>query len=66
VLYDYIRNSQKVIESGDSYFVEQYNRFNKTSMPSFPNLSDKDIDDILEYIDQSYSIKNNRSSPIAN
>lgn len=58
VLYEYIRNSQKVIESGDPYFSKLYKEYNKVQMKSFPNLTNKDIDDILEYINQLYENKN--------
>ncbi|MBO0939368.1 c-type cytochrome [Fibrella sp. HMF5335] len=50
-LHKWIRNSSTVIASGDQYAVKIYNQFNKTQMSSFPNLTDKDIDGILDYID---------------
>jgi mono/diheme cytochrome c family protein len=62
----FIRNSQQVIQSGDPYFIELYKAFNQTAMSSFPELSDQDIDDILEYIDQSYTVINNKTSSVAN
>lgn len=49
-LYEWIRNSESVIKSGEPYFVDLYNRFNKTSMNKFPNLTNEDIDNILDYI----------------
>ena len=34
-IYAFIKNSQKVIKSGDEYAVELYNQYNKTLMTSF-------------------------------
>jgi cytochrome c len=59
LLYEYIRNSKKVIESGDPYFTQVYESYNKVSMPSFPNLSDTDIQDILDYFNLA-SLKEER------
>jgi cytochrome c2 len=50
LLKQFIRNSQKVIRSGDAYANALYNEYGKTKMPAFPNLSDEEIDDILEFI----------------
>lgn len=48
-LISFIRNSQRLIRSGDPEAVEIYNRFNRTEMPSF-NFSDEEIISILAYI----------------
>jgi mono/diheme cytochrome c family protein len=48
-LYSWIRNSSKLIKSGDSYAVEIYEKFNKTAMTAYPQFSDADIDNILAY-----------------
>ena len=53
LLYEWIRNSPKVLKSGNEYFNTLYNQFNKTQMTSFSNLTNEDIDAILEYIQQS-------------
>jgi len=66
ILYEYIRNSKKVIESGDPYFTQLYEAFNKIQMKSFPNLTDSDIDDILIYINQYYENKYHKISSAAN
>jgi mono/diheme cytochrome c family protein len=50
-LISFIRNSQKLIKSGDPDAVELYNRFNKTEMPAF-SFSDEEIISILAYIKQ--------------
>ena len=48
-LINFIRNSQKVIQSGDDYAVNLYNEYNKTVMPSFA-YSDEEITSIVAYI----------------
>ncbi len=48
-LIGFIKNSQKVIESGDEYAVNLYNEYNKTVMPSFA-YSDEEITSIVAYI----------------
>ena len=48
-LISFIRNSQKVIQSGDEYAVNLYNEYNKTVMPAF-DYSDEEITNILAYI----------------
>ena len=50
LLYSWIRNSEAVIKSGDEYFTNLYNAYNKTAMQSFPTLTDEDIGAILFYI----------------
>ena len=45
----WIKNSSKVVASGDEYAVALYNKFNKQQMPSFA-LSDKEITSIVAYI----------------
>jgi len=50
-LYRWIRNSAGVIASGDQYANEIYNKWNKTAMTAFPNLSDGEIDAILTYVE---------------
>ena len=65
VLYEFIRNSQGVIESGDPYFVKMYESFNKVPMNSFPGLTNTDIDDILEYIHQAYENGHHQASSAA-
>lgn len=48
-LHKWIKDSKGVIASGDKYANEIFEKYNKTPMQEFPNLSDKDIDDILAY-----------------
>ncbi|GAC1373750.1 MAG: c-type cytochrome [Hymenobacter sp.] len=45
----WVKNSSKVVASGDEYAVALFNKFNKQQMPSFA-LSDKEITSIVAYI----------------
>lgn len=45
----FVRNSQKVIKSGDEYAVKLYNEYNKTEMTAF-DFSDEEITSIVAYI----------------
>ncbi|WP_232065038.1 cytochrome c3 family protein [Rhodocytophaga rosea] len=49
-LLAWIKNSQKVIASGDKYAVDLFNKYNKTVMPSY-DFSDAQIRNLLAYID---------------
>ena len=46
----WVRNSAKVIASGDDYAVKLFNDNGKQQMPSFPQLSDKEIKGIMAWI----------------
>jgi len=50
-VYGWVHNSSSVIASGDPYALEVFNKFNKTQMTAFPQLSKDDIDAILKYVD---------------
>lgn len=50
LLRGWIRNSDSVLKTGNLYFNALYEVWNETAQPPFPQLSDQDIDDILEYI----------------
>jgi cytochrome c2 len=49
-VYKWVHNSAALIQSGDAYANEIYSRFNKTQMDPFPNLTDAEIDQIMEFI----------------
>jgi len=49
-LHDWVRNSAKVIASGDEYANKIYAEYNKSQMTAFTSLKDQDIDNILAYI----------------
>ncbi|MBC6491988.1 c-type cytochrome [Flavihumibacter stibioxidans] len=50
LLYAWIRNNQAVLSSGNKYFTDLYNQWNKTPMNAFPNLTDEEIAAMLTYI----------------
>jgi hypothetical protein len=63
LLYDWIRNSSGVLRSGNKYFNQLVKKFGNVRMPDFPELTNEDIDAILEYIKQEYAIMNNKRTP---
>ena len=48
-IYAFIKNSQKVIKSGDEYAIKLYDQYNKTLMTSF-DFSNEELNAILTYI----------------
>lgn len=48
----WVHNPAKVIASGDEYAVKLFDDYGKQQMPSFPQLSEKDIKDIIAYVSQ--------------
>jgi mono/diheme cytochrome c family protein len=50
-LYKWIKNSAKLIASGDAQAVAVYNEYGQQNMNSFEQLSNLDIDNILAYTD---------------
>ncbi|QOW10969.1 c-type cytochrome [Kaistella flava (ex Peng et al. 2021)] len=48
-LHKWIKDNKALRASGDKYANEIFEKFNKTEMTAFPNLTDQEIDDILEY-----------------
>lgn len=48
-LHKWIKDNKSLRASGDKYANEIFEKYNKTEMQVFPNLTDKDIDDILAY-----------------
>jgi len=55
-LYSWIRNSQGLIASGHPEATKLWAKWGPTVMSQFPALSDSDIDDILLYIDNVYTV----------
>jgi mono/diheme cytochrome c family protein len=49
-LHAWIHNSQAFLKTGDTYANNLYGEYNKIAMNLFPNLSDKEIDAILDYV----------------
>ncbi|WP_242434552.1 c-type cytochrome [Hymenobacter amundsenii] len=48
----WVRNSGKLVASGDEYAVKIFNQYQKQQMPSF-QLSDKEISQILDYVESN-------------
>jgi mono/diheme cytochrome c family protein len=49
-LHKWVRNSASVIASGDKYANDLYNKWGKTAMTPFPNLSEEEIDAVFTYV----------------
>lgn len=49
-LIPWVKNSSKVVASGDEYAVKLFEDNGKQQMPTFPQLSDKDIKDIVLWV----------------
>ncbi|MGI4834586.1 MAG: c-type cytochrome [Janthinobacterium lividum] len=47
----WVHNSAKVVAGGDDYAVKLFNDNGKQQMPAFPQLSDKDIKNILTWVE---------------
>ncbi|MEO7310375.1 MAG: cytochrome c [Chitinophagaceae bacterium] len=58
-LYDFTRNTNKVIGSGDCYANSLFKAWNKTAMNQFPNFDSLEMKNLYDYIDQ----ESNRLSP---
>ena len=50
LLHDWIRNNQQVLKSGNQYFVNLFNEYEKKPMNVFSSFTEADIDNILAYI----------------
>jgi len=53
LLHAWIRNNQAVLASGDAYFTKLFNDYNKTPMNPYPSITDKQIEDILAFVDKN-------------
>lgn len=51
-LYKWVNNSSALVASGDKTAVDVYNKWNKTQMTAFPQLTHEDIDAIVDYVDK--------------
>jgi Cytochrome c551/c552 len=50
LLAGWIRNSPAVLATGNKYFNDLYNQWNKVPMPPFPSISDAEMDALITYI----------------
>ena len=51
-LVKWVKNPNGVIASGDQYAVELYNKYGKAQMTAFPAYGEKEVKDILAYIEK--------------
>ncbi len=63
-LIQWIRNSQKVIQSGDEYAVALYEEYNQVAMPAYP-FSDEQILGLLAYIKAESAKEPEQAAPVA-
>jgi cytochrome c2 len=50
-LYEWVRNSSKMVAEGHKYGTALFEKYNKVPMNPYPNLTNKDIESILLYIE---------------
>jgi mono/diheme cytochrome c family protein len=50
LLYDWIRDSDKVLKSGNKYYNDLYKKWGRVNMSPSPHLTDEEIGEILAYI----------------
>ena len=48
----WIQNPMKLLEEGDSNAHKLYNEYNKTVMPPFPDVTDKQVDAVIYFIEE--------------
>lgn len=51
LLFAWIRDNKKVLASGNKYYNDLYKKWNQASMNLYPELSDADLEAILEYVE---------------
>jgi len=64
-LHAWIKDSQKLIKSGDAAAVKVFEENNKSIMTAFPQLSDADIDNILAYTSEPLPTKGPAQGAVA-
>jgi mono/diheme cytochrome c family protein len=52
-LVKWVKNPNGVIASGDEYAVKLYNEYGKAQMTAFPNYGEKEVKDILAYVEKA-------------
>lgn len=60
-LVKWVKNPNGVIQGGDEYAVALYNKFNKAQMTAFPAFGEKEVKDILAYVEKA----NTAAAPVA-
>ena len=51
LLLSWVKNNRKVLQSGDPYFNNLFEQYNRFPMDAFPQLSDRQIEAILNYVE---------------
>jgi mono/diheme cytochrome c family protein len=64
-LLAWVKNSSKVVASGDEYAVKIFNQYGKQQMPAFA-LSEKEIQQILAYVASEQSVANSTAVAVVN
>lgn len=49
-VYKWVKNNQKLRESGDAHANEIYSKYNGSAMPPYEYLGDKGLNDVVEYL----------------
>jgi cytochrome c551/c552 len=49
-LKQFIRNSKQVISSGDPYATQLYDKWNRSDMPAFPDMTDAELESLIRYL----------------
>jgi predicted CXXCH cytochrome family protein len=62
-LHKWVKNPMAMISSGDKYANEIYVKWNKTAMTAFPNLSEAEIDAIINYVESVEAPKADEPKP---
>jgi len=58
LLYDFTRDSRRVLKRGSEYFNCLFHQYNRTPMNTFPNLTDQDLDNLYGYIENESEVRN--------
>ncbi len=59
-IYKWVHNPSGVIASGDKYANDLFNKWNKTQMTAFPQLSNEEIDAVVTYVN---SVQDKAAAP---
>lgn len=51
LLFAWIRNNQKVLKSGNKYYNDLYERWNRSQMNLYPDMSDEELQAITDYVE---------------
>lgn len=62
LLYAWTRDPQAVLASGNGYYNQLFEKWNRTLMPAFPELTDRDLAALYNYLDHAYTEAANQSA----